>query len=334
MKVVFTGLSRDEWNFYSSNLKNVELFLFEETIDELDMGDIYDADILSVFVFDKLDRETLEHFTELKLIHTRSVGYDHIDVNYCREKGVLLTHVPDYSPSAVAQHALALILSLVRFLPRFKARTQTMNFGRDKSVLGSNIEDLTVGIIGTGKIGSLVARYMVSLGAKVLAHDLCESEELKKMGVIYVPIQQLLSESDVISLHVPYTRETHHLIDEKAIKLMRNDVVLVNTSRGGVIDTEALYRAYKEGKFSGLGLDVFEEEEVLILKRYSNRTGSHLSLKLLELNVHDNVLITPHIAFYTKRALENIRNSTLSVIKSFISGDIDSLSPFVVNRGS
>ncbi len=330
LKVVFTSLERGDRSFFSKALRDFNLALFEEGLSDVDISRIADADILSVFVFDKVDRKTLEKFKNLRLIHTRSVGYDHIDLDYCKEKGIKVTHVPAYSPSAVAQHALALILALLRHVERFKARTRNFEFSRDETLLANNLEDITVGVVGTGRIGGSVAKYLKVLGANVLAYDLYPKKELADLGVEYVSLEDILRKSDVITLHVPYTPQTHHLISEETISLMKKGVILVNTSRGGVIDTKAVYEAFLKGKISGLGLDVFEEEEVLIRKEYGK--ASSISLMLLELNTKDNVIITPHVAFYTRRAVENIRRDTLKVIKAFVEGDEDVLKAFSVKH--
>ncbi|GAB6065958.1 hydroxyacid dehydrogenase [Aquifex pyrophilus] len=328
MKIVFTSVDPNFVDFFRENLKGFDVKVYTQTIDEVPLDEIKDADILSVFVFDRLTREVLEKFESLKLVHTRSVGFDHIDLEFCRERGIKVTHIPAYSPSAVAQHTFSLILYLVRKLGKIREMVDKLNFSQDYGIASENLEDLTLGVIGTGRIGSIVARYGLSFGMRVLAYDIYENEELKKAGVLYTSLENLLRDSDIISLHVPYTPKTHHLINEERIKLMKEGVILINTARGKVLDTDALYKNYE--KFGGIGLDVFEDEEILILKRYKKGLSSDKNLKILELSRKENVVITPHIAYFTKRAVRNINNQTVEVIKAFAEGREDILSRYEV----
>ena len=330
-ELVFLSLSEEDIKFYRENLKgkDINLRLFKENLEEV-LEDILDAEFLCVFVVDKLTERVLEKFKNLSYIHTRSVGFDHIDLQYCKRKGIKVSHIPSYSPSAIAQHTLSMMLYLIRKLGYIEENVKKIDFSHSKSLLAKNLEDLTVGVIGTGRIGSAFARYCLKLNMKVLAYDLKVNEELKREGVTYTSLEELLKESDVISLHVPYNPSTHHLIDEKSIKLMKDGVILLNTSRGKVVDTDALYKSFKEGKFSGLGLDVFEDEEILILKGYAKGRSSDKVLKILEMSEYPNVLITPHIAYFTESAVKKIREVTLKVVKGFMKGKLSEIKDLIL----
>ncbi|NPB07425.1 MAG: lactate dehydrogenase [Aquificae bacterium] len=332
MLVVFTSVDPNNVKYYRDSLKGTgaEVRIFTKPLSDVPPPEIADAEVLSVFVYDRLNREVLEKLPRLKLLQTRSVGYDHIDLGYCREKGILVCHIPAYSPSAVAQHTFSLILSLVRKLKKITRRVSQMDYSQSYEIIGENLEDLTLGVVGTGRIGSLVAEYGLAFGMKVLAYDLIERRELKEKGVIYTSLEELLSSSDIVSLHVPYNPSTHHLINEERLSLMKRGAILVNTARGGVVDTQALYNYVLSGRVGGVALDVFEEEELLILKGYRKKKGSTGLLKLLELSHRDNVIITPHIAFFTKRAVENIKRETVRTIRAFLEGRREVLEEYLI----
>ena len=318
MKIVFTWVKDEDVKYFSENLKGHQLIFYKDYIDKINVEEISDTDILSVFVFDKLDKEKLSRFKNLKLIVTRSVGFDHIDIDYCKENNIKVANIPSYSPKSIAEHTLALLLSLTRKLKTSIEKTTKVDFTQTEDLMGLDLDDLTVGIIGTGRIGSWVARMCLSLGMKVYAYDVIENEELKKLGVKYVDFDTLIESSDVISLHVPYSPQTHHLINGEAIKKMKEGVILINTSRGAVVDTDALYEALKEGKIGGAGLDVFEDEDILILEKYEDGHSTDKNLKIIKLSTLPNVIITPHIAYYTTKAVKNIRKHTVEAIKMFL----------------
>ncbi len=323
MKVVIGGLDRQEVLIYRDALKGVgDVVCIEGRLADDDIESFKDADILSVFVFDKLGKETLSKFPNLKLVITRSAGYDHIDIDFCKTKGIRVANIPAYSPSAIAQHAFSLILSLTRKLKTIDLRVRDMDFSQG-NLHAHNLENLTLGVIGTGRIGSLVCRYGLSFGMNVVAYDLEEKKELRDLGVRYVDMDELLNVSDIISLHVPYTSETHHLIDRNAIERMKEGVILVNTSRGGVLDTKALYK--RIDKFAGVGLDVFEREEELILKLYRKGRSSPESMMIAEMANVDKVIVTPHIAYLTEEAVNKIRSETIRMIRHFAEGKAEDI---------
>lgn len=318
MKIVFTSVNDEDINFYKNNLKGHNLRFFKKQIEDINLKEIKDAQILSVFVYDKLNKDILSEFENLKLVITRSAGYDHIDLDYCRKHGIKVAHMPAYSPKSIAEHTLALILNLTRRIKKIQKRTYNLNYSQEFEILAIDLDELTAGIIGTGRIGSWTAKLLYYLGCKVIAYDIKENKELKSLGIEYTPLNELLKVSDIVSLHLPYTPQTHHLINEETISFMKDGAILVNTSRGAIVDTNALYKAIMNGKFSGVGLDVFEDEDVLILNKYEKGLSTDKNLKILKLNTLDNVIITPHIAYYTKKAINNIRKCVVECINLFV----------------
>ncbi len=319
MKIAFTSVKDKDIDFFKEQLKDCRLVFFKTTIDNIKIEDINDTDILCIFVFDKLTKDILSKFENLKLIITRSTGYDHIDIEYCRKHNIKVAHIPGYSPKSIAEHTLAMLLTLTRKIKRVCTKTKEMDFSQSEDIVGIDLDELSIGVIGTGRIGSWTAKLSKFLGMEVYAYDIVKNRELESMGVKYEDnLNELFEKSDVISLHVPYTPQTHHLINRDNIKTMKDGVILLNTSRGAVIDTDAIYDAIKSGKILAAGLDVFEDEDILILNRYEKGNSSDKALKILKLSTLDNVIITPHIAYYTQKAINNIRKYTVECIKLFI----------------
>ncbi|MDX2352755.1 2-hydroxyacid dehydrogenase [Stutzerimonas xanthomarina] len=271
-----------------------------------------------VFVNDKLDREVLQllHANGTRLIALRSAGFNNVDLPEAERLEMTVVRVPAYSPHAVAEHAVALILSLNRMTFRAYNRVREGNFSLD-GLLGFDLYGKTVGVVGTGKIGLIFADIMRGFGCRVLAHDPFPSADAKA-SVTYVPLEQLFEEADIISLHCPLTPETHHLIDDAAIAQMKRGVMLVNTGRGRVVDTRAVIDGLKSGKIGRLGLDVYEEEENLFFQDLSQRVIS--DDQFMRLTTFPNVLITGHQAFFTAEALTNIAETTLANVSAFEQG--------------
>ena len=325
MKIVFTSVRDDEKDYYKNALKDFNVIEYAENIERIPVENIKDADILCIFVQDKLKKDILEKFEKLKLIVTRSAGIDHIDIEYCRERGITVCHIPAYSPKSIAELTFSLILSLARKLKRVDRREDTLNYTIESDILGVDLYTLTIGIIGTGRIGYEVAKIAKGFQMNIQAFDIKKNQDLIDMGVRYVDLDDLIKTSDVITLHVPYTKSTHHLINEDKIASMKDGVILINTSRGKIVDTDSLYNWFKKGKFGGIGLDVFEDEEILIIRKYKEGASSDKVMKILEMRGDDRVIITPHIAFYTEKATENIKKQTVECIKNYIYGkDISS----------
>lgn len=273
---------------------------------------------ICAFVNDKLDREVLQllRANGTELIALRSAGFNNVDVPEAERLGMTVVRVPAYSPHAVAEHAVALLLSLNRMTFRAYNRVREGNFSLD-GLLGFDLYGKTVGVVGTGKIGLIFADIMHGFGCTVLASDPCPPSDARPFAQ-YVSLDALLAEADIISLHCPLTPETHHLIDAQAIARMKDGVVLINTGRGRVVDTQAVIDALKSGKIGRLGLDVYEEEEQLFFQDLSQRViGDDLFMRL---TTFPNVLITGHQAFFTTEALANIAETTLANISAFEQG--------------
>jgi D-lactate dehydrogenase len=268
------------------------------------------------FVNDRLDQEALAGLSEggTRLVALRCAGYNHVDLRTAAELGIAVVRVPAYSPHAVAEHAVALILSLNRRIHRAFNRVREGNFGLD-GLVGYDLFGKTVAVVGTGRIGTCFARIMLGFGCRVLAFDRQQDPGLVAAGVTYAPLEQLLQESDVVSLHVPLTPSTHHLVGAEAIAAMKRGVVLINTSRGALIDTRALIAALKTGHIGAAGLDVYEEEEGIFFRDLSNQVLQ--DDVLARLLTFPNVLITSHQAFLTQEALDAIATTTLENIRVF-----------------
>ncbi|MBI4262805.1 MAG: 2-hydroxyacid dehydrogenase [Acidobacteria bacterium] len=271
------------------------------------------------FVHDQLDASVLDALRAggTEMIALRSAGFNHVDLPHARELGLTVARVPAYSPHAVAEHTVALILSLNRKIHRAYARVREGNFALD-GLLGFDMCGRTAGVVGTGKIGTIVARILLGFGCRVLAHDVAPSDACRAMGVEYVPLDDVWTRSDVITLHTPLTPETRHLIDAAAIARMRPGVMIVNTGRGALVDTPALIAGLKAGRIGHLGLDVYEEEEQLFFQDLSSHViQDDVFARLL---TFPNVLVTAHQAFFTQEALRAISEITLDNLAAFEQG--------------
>jgi D-lactate dehydrogenase len=276
-------------------------------------------DAVCVFVNDKIDRNTIEKLAlnSIKLIDLRSAGFNNVDIEAATENNIKVMRVPAYSPQAVAEHAVALILTLDRKTHKAYNRVKECNFAIEK-LLGFNLYNKTVGVIGTGKIGSVFCKIMLGFGCKVIAFDIKESEDLKQKGIEYKSFDEVLSNSDIISIHCPLTPDTHHLFNSLAFSKMKTGVMLINTSRGALIKTSHAIEALKSKKLGYLGIDVYEQEENLFFKDLSE---SIIQDDLIErLMSFYNVLITPHQGFFTKEALDQIAITTIKNFTDFEKG--------------
>ena len=273
------------------------------------------------FVNDRLDAEALEILSRsgVRLVALRSAGYNHVDLRAAARVGLTVVRVPEYSPHAVAEHAVALVLALDRKIHRAWARVREANFALD-GLVGFDLHGKTFGVIGTGRIGAVTARIMHGFGCRLLAHDVRPNEQLAaELGLRYVGLPELYGEADVISLHVPLTPATHHLIDSAALERMRRGVMLVNTGRGALVDSRALIAALKTGHVGAAGLDVYEEEEGLFFRDLSDQVLQ--DDVLARLLTFPNVLITSHQGFLTREALARIAETTLENVRAFERGE-------------
>ena len=271
------------------------------------------------FVNDDMGAGTLTELHEagVKLIALRCAGFNQVDLSKAAELGIKVVRVPAYSPHAVAEHTLALILGLNRKTHRAYNRVREGNFEL-QGLLGFDLHGKTVGVIGTGKIGAIVVCILEGFGCKVLLHDPYPNPELVEKGGNYVELDTLFAEADIVSLHCPLTPESHHLIDDDSIAKMKKGVCIINTSRGALIDAAAAIRGLKKGKIGYLGLDVYEEEGDLFFRDLS---GNVIQDDVFaRLNSFPNVLITGHQAFFTREALHNIAETTLQNVAEFEAG--------------
>jgi D-lactate dehydrogenase len=275
---------------------------------------------VSAFVNDDLDTPVLEHLAshDTRLIALRSAGFNNVDLIAADRLGLIVARVPAYSPHAVAEHTIGMILALNRHIPRAFNRVRDGNFALD-GLMGFVLRDRVVGIVGTGQIGNAVAGILIGFGCRILAYDPYPDSGLQSRGVEYVGLNRLFAESDVITLHCPLMKETYHLIDDSALRQMKSGVMLINTSRGALLDTRAVIDGLKSGQIGYLGLDVYEEEENLFFQDLSGRViQDDVFARLL---TFPNVLITGHQAFFTEEALTTIAETTLENVSAFERGD-------------
>lgn len=275
---------------------------------------------ICAFVNDQLDAQVLLPLARqgTRLIALRCAGFNHVDLPAAEQLGMTVTRVPAYSPHGVAEHTVALMLALNRKIPKAYNRVREGNFALD-GLLGFDLYRQTVGIIGTGKIGAVVARIMAGFGCHILAHDVSRNPDVESVGGQYVSTEELFARSDIVTLHCPLVPETYHLVNEESLARMKRGVMLINTSRGALIDTQAVIRSLKSGKIGYLGLDVYEEEADLFFEDLSTRViQDDVFSRML---TFPNVIITGHQAFFTKDALQAIARETLDNITAWQRSD-------------
>ncbi|MGM0944593.1 MAG: 2-hydroxyacid dehydrogenase [Bacteroidota bacterium] len=298
-----------------------EFTFFEAKLDRHSAVLAEGHDAVCAFVNDQLDKQTLKTLKEVgvQLIALRCAGYNQVDLDCARNLGISIVRVPAYSPEAVAEHAFALILTLSRKTHKAYNRVRENNYSIE-GLTGINLHGKTVGVIGTGAIGKAFCRIALGFGCKVLAYDIYENEELKSLGVNYVTLDQIMQQSTILSLHCPLTPDTKHLINKNTLEKMQDGCMLINTSRGALIETKSVIRSLKNGKIGFLGIDVYEQEEDLF---FQNRSEEILQdEQIARLMTFPNVLITGHQAFLTKEALDQIAKTTLNNLSAFEQGKV------------
>ena len=284
-----------------------------------------DAEIISTFIYSSVSRAILNKLPNLKFVATRSTGYDHIDVSAAVDKGVVISNVPEYGSRTVAEHTFGLILTLTKKIYQSVQQVKDAYDFNHENIRGIDLFEKTIGVVGLGKIGMETLKIAKGFGMNVLVTTRTQDEKLaEKWGFEYVDLQTLLKKSHVVSLNLPYTKETHHTINKENIKHFRRGSYLINTARGGLIETEAIIQGLQDEILGGVGLDVLEEEEELseeidiLTKTYQKRA----ELKTMVMNhiliKHPNVIITPHNAFNSKDALNRITKTTIENIEAFI----------------
>lgn len=304
----------DQANSAESNKHELTYFEAKLTMQSAGLAAGFDA--VCTFVNDQLGRDVLHRLADggIRLVVLRSAGFNNVDLAAARDLGLAVARVPAYSPDSVAEHTVALILSLTRKTHKAYLRVREGNFALE-GLLGFDLSNRTIGIIGTGKIGLCVAKIMRGFGCRVIASDPNPDPAIEDLGGSYLELTDLLSESDIISLHCPLTPETRHLIDKEAISLMKPGVMLINTSRGAVVDARALIAGLKSRQIGHVGLDVYEEEGDLFFENLSDQMiQDDVFARLL---TFPNVLITAHQAFFTREAMTAIAQTTIANLTSF-----------------
>ncbi len=303
----------------ANNQAGHELLFFESRLVELSapLADGFPA--VCAFVHDRLDEATLSILAKqgTRLVAMRCAGFNNVDLPAAERLGLTVARVPAYSPHAVAEHTVGLTLALARRLYKAYNRVRDGNFALD-GLLGIELHRRTAGIVGTGKIGAIVAKILAGFGCKIMAYDIVKNPAVESLGGIYVPLDELMAQSDLITLHCPLSPDTFHLIDAAALERMKPGATLINTSRGKLIDTAAVIHALKSGKLGALGLDVYEEEADLFFEDLSNRViQDDVFTRML---TFPNVIITGHQAFFTDTAMRAIAEETLANVTAFERG--------------
>ncbi len=315
----FSTQSYDRDYFERLNTANHQLRFLETPLNEQTAQLAFGSEAVCIFVNDRCNAGVIKTLKEkgIRLIALRCAGFNNVDLAAAKTHGLKVVRVPAYSPHAVAEHAVALMLTLNRKTHKAFNRVREGNFSLER-LTGFDLHGKTVGVVGTGKIGSVFAQIMLGFGCRVLAYDVFENQELTAKGARYVPLEELLSSSEIVSLHCPLNDQTRHLINAESLKKMKHGAMLINTGRGALIDTKAVVAALKSGHLGHLGIDVYEQEENLFFQDHSETIiQDELILRLMSF---PNVLITAHQAFFTDEALSEIARVTLQNISDFETG--------------
>ena len=324
MEIAFFEVKPWEIDYLKKNLSKHSLKFFEEPLTEASITKIKDCNTLSVFIYSKINKKILDKLPKLKIIATRSTGFDHVDVKECKKRNILVSNVPYYGENTVAEHTFGLILALSRNIHKSYVRTLRDDFSIE-GLTGFDLKGKTIGIIGGGHIGMHVVRMANGFEMNVLVYDINKDLKLaKNLGFKYSPLNDLLKKSDIISVHVPYNKYTHHLINKDNIKLIKKGAILINTARGGIVDTDALLIALENKILGGAGLDVIEGEELIKEEKELLHIGGNIDKWRTIVRDHkifrmDNVVFTPHNAFNSKEALVRILDTTIDNIECFFS---------------
>jgi len=316
MKIAFFSTQPYDRDYFVRYNKHHTITFFEAQLNEQTVNVIQDCDAVCCFVNDRLQATVIRSLAAIgiKIIALRCAGFNNVDLVAAKENGVAVVRVPAYSPHAVAEHAVAMILTLNRKTHKAYNRVREGNFSLQR-LTGFDLYGKTVGVIGTGKIGGCFAQIMQGFGCKVLAFDVAADADLEKKGIRYVLLTELLRQSDIISLHCPLTDQTKQLVNKTSLEMMKDGVMLINTSRGGLIDTKATIGALKQGKLGYLGIDVYEQEEMLSFHDLSeNIIEDEVIMRLMSF---PNVLVTAHQGFLTNEALTQIAVVTLQNLEDF-----------------
>ncbi|HLN44237.1 MAG TPA: hydroxyacid dehydrogenase [Candidatus Sulfotelmatobacter sp.] len=325
MKIAFFEVQSWEEPYLKKAFKDHDLKLFKDVLIGERIGEVKDYEVISVFIYSRLTAEILSKLEALRLVATRSTGFDHIDLETCNKRGIVVCNVPTYSEDTVAEHTFALLLSLSRSIHDSYERTRQGDFSCE-GISAFDLKGKTLGVLGTGRIGRSVIQIAKGFGMNVLAYDKYpNATAASTLGFQYTDSIDLLERSDMVTLHLPLNEETYHFLNKERIGRMKKGAVVINTARGALIDTEALTQALLKGDLAAAGLDVLEEETLvreeaqLLLdnvprERLATLLRAHILLRL------KNVIITPHCGFNSKESLERLINTTIENINSYMSG--------------
>ena len=327
MKIACFEVSESEKEYFQKKFKEgFEVSFFDDPVQEIDLAKIKDAETLVIFIYSRITKEVLDQLPKLKFISTMSTGFDHIDIEECKKRNILVATVPAYGEVTVAEHAFSLIFAISRRLIESYERVKNGDFNPE-GLTGFDLFGKTLGVVGVGTIGCHVIRIAKGIGMDVLGYKRTPDEKLaKSLGFKFVEMDELLNKSDIITIHLPYCKETHHFINQESFKKMKNGAILINTARGAIVDTGALIEALNEGKVLAAGLDVLEEEPLLREEKelLSKKFKKDDLVRTLENHIllnNPKVLITPHNAFNSREALERILSTTGENINGFMSGN-------------
>ncbi|MDX1565950.1 MAG: 2-hydroxyacid dehydrogenase [Phycisphaeraceae bacterium] len=309
--------------------RSIEFHYFEPRLNQDTAALAEGCTAVCVFVNDVLDETALEALADrgVRFIALRCAGYNNVDLKAAGRLGFSIARVPAYSPHAVAEHTLALILTLNRKIHKAYNRVREGNFAIE-GLLGFDLNGKTAGVVGTGRIGTIAAKLLRGFGCRVLAHDVEPKEACRSLGVEYVELWELFSQSDLVTLHCPLTPQTRHMVSAESIEQMKRGAMLINTSRGALVDTRAMIAGLKSGRLGSVALDVYEEEADYFFEDFSG--GMILDDVLARLMTFPNVLITSHQAFFTREAMRNIAETTVGNLCGWDSGSLDPANRVVV----
>jgi len=318
MKIaLFSAKKYDQQAFAQWADPRLDFSYFDTRLDTQSVALAAGHQAVCCFVNDDLSEAVLQQLQQqgIQMVALRCAGFNNLDLNSAHQLGIRVARVPAYSPEAVAEHTIAMMLCLNRKLHKAYNRVRDDNFALD-GLLGFNLHGKTVGLIGAGKIGKATARILLGFGCSVCCYDIQQDKELIQAGVRYLPLEDLFVQSDIISLHCPLTANTAHLINDSSLLLMKDGVMLINTSRGGLVDTKAVIKALKNRKIGYLGLDVYEQEAELFFQDLSEQVIDDETFK--RLLTFPNVLITGHQAFFTSEALQQICQTTSDNLLAYL----------------
>jgi D-lactate dehydrogenase len=332
MKITFFSTQPYDKIFFNQQNEHFgyELEFFETHLGPHIVNAISNTDAVCAFVNDKLNAEVIEALAEkgVKIIAMRCAGFNNVDIEAAKKYGIKVCRVPAYSPEAVAEHAVAMMLTLNRKTNKAYNRVREQNFALN-GLLGFDVHGKTVGVIGTGNIGKAFCKIMLGFGCKVLAFDMFVDKEMEALGVVYKPLIDVFAAADIISLHCPLNEQTKHLINKDTITLMKKGVMLINTSRGALINTKDVITGLKSHKIGYLGIDVYEQEDKLFFKDLSATIIEDDTIQ--RLMSFPNVLITAHQAFFTNEALTQIATTTLKNVQELIqTGNLSNKAALIV----